>query len=177
MAAVVLYPQNCRLPRITDYSSLDCFNVSARQKKDRIGILDTRASGSIESRLKWMTTLGYTDAEGGRALDLHGMDVWVGPGNDPMLKILLNNHRPYVDETTLRPLDATKLGANSTIEAFSAKLGDTVLRHVKTYADETIQTPNRVQWIDQYTFVWSNDKSNKMGFVSSFEQNLFMMLI
>lgn len=145
--------------------SIDALNTTARDGRDRIAILDTRASGPVEKRLKWTTTIGYTDAEGGKDLDLHGIDVHVGPGDDPMLKILINNHRPYVDPVTLKPLDATKLGANSTIEVFSAKLGDTVLRHVKTWADETIATPNRVQWIGNGAFVWSNDKSSKTGLV------------
>ena len=39
------------------------------------------------------------------------------------------------------------------------------MRHVRTYADELIQTPNRVAWVNDHAFVFSNDHGAKVGFV------------
>lgn len=139
--------------------------MTARSGKDRIAILDTRGPGPIASRLKWASTIGYTGAGGGTSLDLHGLDIFVGPGDDPMLKLLLINHRPPVSPETHEIVDATTTGANSTIEVFEAKIGDPVLRHIKTYHEDTIQTPNRVAWLNRYDFVFTNDKSSKVGWV------------
>ena len=143
---------------------MDCLNVTSRSGKDRVAILDTRGTGPILSRLKWASTIGYHGADGGSFLDLHGMDIFVGPGDDPMLKLLLINHRPPVDASG-KIVDATSIGANSTIEVFEAKLGDPVLRHVKTYFDPVISTPNRVAWLNRWEFVFTNDKSTKVGWV------------
>ena len=62
-------------------------------------------------------------------------------------------------------LDAKVVGANSTIELFQTKVGSERMRHVRTYVDEAIQTPNRVAWVSDHAFVFSNDHSGKVGFV------------
>ena len=62
-------------------------------------------------------------------------------------------------------LDAKVVGANSTVELFQTKVGSETMKHVKTYADELIQTPNRVAWVNDHAFVFSNDHSAKTGFV------------
>ena len=63
-------------------------------------------------------------------------------------------------------LDPKVVGANSTVELFQTKAGSDSMRHVRTYADELIQTPNRVAWVSDHAFVFTNDHSGKVGFVS-----------
>jgi arylesterase / paraoxonase len=106
-------------------------------------------------------------------LNLHGFDVEVlepstlaDPSGKPVLELLLINHRPPLDPVTGAVLDATKVGANSTIELFETVLGETTMRHVKTWADPVIETPNNVAWVGGRNFVFTNDRSQKTGFVS-----------
>jgi hypothetical protein len=63
------------------------------------------------------------------------------------------------------PLDAAKVGANSTVELFQTTAGSDTMRHVRTYTHEIIETPNRVAWVNDHAFVFSNDHSGKTGFV------------
>jgi arylesterase/paraoxonase len=71
-----------------------------------------------------------------------------------------------MDRQTGSLLDATKLGGNSTIEVFETALGETTMRHIKTYSDPVIDTPNDVAWVSDDSFVFTNDHNSKLGFVS-----------
>ena len=132
-----------------------------------MAILDTRASGPVSNKLKWMTMTNFDGINGDGTIGIHGFDVQVGDGNPPTLHMLLVNHRPPLDPQTGAFLDATKVGANSTIELFETTLGETEIRHLKTYHHLAIQTPNNVAFVDDRSFVLSNDKSHKVGLVRS----------
>jgi len=97
-------------------------------------------------------------------MNLHGFDVRPDKHTDT-LRILLVNHRPAIDAVTGKLLDGTKAGANSTIEQFQTKVGSSTMRHVRTYAHEIIQTPNRVAWVNDHAFLFTNDHSGKVGIV------------
>jgi len=99
-------------------------------------------------------------------MNLHGLDVWEDE-NTGTLKALLINHRPPLDPITGTALDAVQVGANSTIELFETKSGSSSMHHVKTYFDSLIQTPNRVTWVSDDAFLFTNDHSAKVGIVSS----------
>ncbi|KAG0645489.1 hypothetical protein D0Z07_8533 [Hyphodiscus hymeniophilus] len=143
----------------------DKLNASGRFSNDRFAILDTRASGPISERLRWMTTSNYDGNHGDGVLVLHGFDIKAdGPSESPKLKILLNNHRPPMDPETGALLDATKLGGNSTIEIFEAVLGETTMKHIRTYSDPLIDTPNEVAWVSDDSFLFTNDHNSKVGF-------------
>jgi hypothetical protein len=146
--------------------SSDHLNASGRLSSDRIAILDTRASGPVSERLRWMTTPGFSGNHDDGALYLHGIDIKANVGNPQILRLLLVNHRPPMDSQTGSPLDATKTGANSTIEIFESVLGETTMKHMKTYFDPVIETPNDVAWVSDDSFVFTNDRSGKVGFVS-----------
>jgi arylesterase/paraoxonase len=135
--------------------------------KDRMAILDTRGSGPIASRLQWITPVGYPGTKHDNSLDLHGFDIQVGEGDDPTLKLILINHSPPVNSVTGEYLDATKLGANSTVELFESKLGATTMTYVKTYDADAIDTPNSIAWIGEGEFAFTNDRSQKVGLVSA----------
>lgn len=150
---------------------VDHLNASSRSLTDRIAVLDTRAPGALRDRIQWLTIENFSGINGDSTLNLHGLDIWVDESSSSgttTLKILLNNHRPPLDPITGAALDATKVGANSTIELFVTEPGSGSMKHVRTYADPLIQTPNRVAWVNDHAFVFSNDHSSKVGLVSFF---------
>jgi len=69
-----------------------------------------------------------------------------------------------IDPTTGEFLDAAVVGANSTMELFQTKAGSDTMRYVRTYAHDLIQTPNNVAWVNDDSFVFTNDHSSKVGF-------------
>ncbi|KAJ8064737.1 hypothetical protein OCU04_007055 [Sclerotinia nivalis] len=146
----------------------DRLNASGRGLTDKIAILDTRGNGSLESRLQWMKTENFSGNNGDGTFDLHGFDIRPDAKTDT-LRILLVNHRIPIDPTTGASLDAVSLGANSTIELFHSKIGSGSMRHVRTYADPAIQTPNQVAWVDDDAFVFTNDHSAKVGLRRHFD--------
>jgi hypothetical protein len=106
----------------------------------------------------------YKSATGGREIDVHGLDIEALENG--LLRLWMINHRPPIDESG-QPLDATKLGANSTIEAFDLRRDSSQLDHVKTFHDDAIQTPNSVSATGDGGFMFTNDHGNyKTGAVS-----------
>jgi arylesterase/paraoxonase len=152
----------------TDNCSVDHFNTSARSLTDRIAILDSRGSGPIASRLEFMTLKNFSGNNGDGTINLHGISMHESA--DGTLSILLNNHRPSIDPETGAEYDAKLMGANSTIELFRSKVGSAEMTHVKTWADETIQTPNKIIFANpaesDEEILWTNDHSGKIGIVS-----------
>lgn len=146
--------------------SLDRLNASGRGLTDRIAVLDTRGEGRLAAHIKWLTAENFPGNRGDGAFNLHGFDIRADKHTDT-LRILLINHRPPLDPRTSKPLDAAKVGANSTIELFQTQAGSDIMRHIRTYSNEVIATPNRVQWVNDHAFVFSNEHSKKTGIVSS----------
>lgn len=156
-----------RIPRSfrSDVHSVDFLNATGRGLFDHVVILDTRGPGRLEDRVKWLTAEDFPGINGDGTLNLHGFDVRADPNTD-VLRLLLINHRPPIDPVTGEALNAKVVGANSTIELFQTKVGSETMRHIRTYTDELIQTPNRVAWVNDHAFVFTNDHSAKVGFVS-----------
>jgi hypothetical protein len=142
--------------------SLDYLNASARGLTDHMAIIDTRGSGSVGSRLQWLSPENFPGINGDATLNLHGFDVRVDPSSNT-LRMLLINHRPPLDHLTNIHFDANSVGANSTIELFETKASSSTMYHVRTYVNKVIDTPNRVAWVDDYAFVFTNDHSKKTG--------------
>ena len=143
---------------------MDHLNASGRSLTDRLVVLDARGAGSVASRIQQLTPKGFSGINGDGVLNLHGIDI--REDSEQNLHILLINHRPPFDLITGQPLDATVVGANSTIELFVAAAGAQSMQHVKTYHHDSIQTPNAVAWISDEEFVFTNDHSSKVGLVS-----------
>ncbi|KAH8803297.1 hypothetical protein F5884DRAFT_805042 [Xylogone sp. PMI_703] len=150
------------------FPAIDSLNASGRSLTDKMAVLDTRGKGSIASRLKWIDMENFSGINGDGTITMHGIDVREIP-NSNKLKILLVNHRPPVDPATGEFLDSTKIGANSTLEVFEMTIGGDSMTHVKTYADEAIQMPNRAQWVDDNSFVFTNDHDRKIGLLRNLE--------
>lgn len=141
---------------------IDTLNATGRSLTDRMAVLDTRGTGPIESRLKWIEMEDFSGINGDGSITMHGLDVRPLANSDKV-RVLLVNHRPSVDPVTGEYLDSAKIGANSTIEVFEMSLHGNSMKHVKTYANEVIRTPNRAQWVDDNSFVFTNDHDNKCG--------------
>jgi arylesterase/paraoxonase len=155
--------------RTTDSGRVGFLNASGRGLTDRIAVLDTRGKGRLASRIKWLSVENFSGIKGDGTMNLHGFDIRADEESDT-LHIVLINHRPPIDPEKGQLLDAAIVGANSTIEHFQTRAGGDTMRHVRTYADPLIQTPNRVAWVTSDSFVFTNDHSGKVGFVSTLSQ-------
>ncbi|KAH8679569.1 putative serum paraoxonase/arylesterase 2 [Tricladium varicosporioides] len=142
--------------------AINHLNASGRGLTDRIAVLDTRGEGRLASRIQWLDMENFSGNNGDGRINLHGLDIRADK-HTGILRILAINHRPPINPVTGELLDATKVGANSTIEQFMTKAGSSTMRHVRTYVDEVIKTPNRVAWVNEDAFVFSNDNSAKVG--------------
>lgn len=148
--------------------AIDNLDVSKRPNTDYVAIFDTKGSGPPASRITKVKPASYTGT-----LNLHGISVYEVPAQSrelkPTLRIFLNNHRPPLDPETKTVLDATKVGANSTVELFETTLGESRMRHIRTYADEAIHTPNRPAAVGPDSFVFTNDHGRKVGAARTLE--------
>lgn len=142
---------------------MDHLNGSGRGLTDRLVVIDARGTGPLASRISSLTPEEFSGVNGDGTLNLHGLDIREDAKQN--LHILLINHRPPLDPLTGQPLDAALVGANSTIELFEATAGAKTMQHVKTYHDDSIQTPNSVAWISDEEFVFTNDHTSKVGLV------------
>lgn len=135
-------------------------NISARTQKDHISVLsldDPGKDGFYGLHTLTIPTT-YRGATGGQDIDLHGMDVEVLPDN--RLRFWLINHRPPIDVEG-RLMNATKFGANSTVEVFEMERGAKSLEFVKTIASNVIVTPNGIAATGDGGFVITNDHAAK----------------
>ncbi|KAF2639464.1 calcium-dependent phosphotriesterase [Massarina eburnea CBS 473.64] len=107
-----------------------------------------------------LETSGYTDAVGGTELDLVGFDVEVIDSST--IHFYLVNLRPPVDDE-LKYVDASKIGANSTIEIFEFRKGETSMKHLRTISSPEIISPNNIAALGGGALVFSNDHSGKVG--------------
>ncbi|KAJ5256799.1 calcium-dependent phosphotriesterase [Penicillium angulare] len=154
-----LYAACASIPVRTGWSpGGDLFNVSARDRADHISVIDIDQPGS-----EGMYGLRHLKIGSGYQgdLDLHGFDVRK-VGN--RLRFWLINHRPPVSPETGEPMNASKVGANSTIEIFDLDSTSETLEHVKTIVSDAIITPNDLA-VDEdgVGFAVTNDHTAKAG--------------
>jgi len=136
-----------------------------RSLRDRLAVLDTRAKGPLSERLKWITP---SDLKGSPPLSLQGFDIKEDSENEGLLHIVLVNHRPSIDASSGNLLDNEEVGANSTLEYFTTKVGESSMAYQKTFSHSTITTPNRVAWLNDFKFAFTNDHSSKVGLARKF---------
>lgn len=132
------------------------YNVSARSHSDHISVLNID-----EPDPDGLYGLHQLKVDYPGDLDLHGFDVKLVGDRQ---RFWLINHRPPVDPATGEPLDARKVGANSTIEIFDLDAPSNTLVHVKTIASDAIISPNNLA-IDKdgVGFLVTNDHKTKTG--------------
>ncbi|KAB8229473.1 uncharacterized protein BDW43DRAFT_322125 [Aspergillus alliaceus] len=134
---------------------------------DHITVLDVDRPGA--DGLYGVRALKFRDSEGNiQELDMHGFDARV-IDKGRRLRFWLINHRPPLNTSTGEPLlDATKIGANSTVDVYDLELPHgTELAHVKTIVSPRIISPNNLVVIDDNEdrgdFLLTNDHSTKVG--------------
>lgn len=128
-------------------------------------MLDTRGSGAIESRLKWLTLENFSGVNGDGTINLLGMSFLADKFTDT-LRILLVNDRPSVNRATGELLDSSRVGANSTIEHFQTKAGSSSLQYIRTHSHPLLVMPNSIEWVSDHSFVVTNFHGAKTGIVS-----------
>jgi hypothetical protein len=114
--------------------------------------------------MRFIKPIGYRGVTGNSDLDLLGFDVQVL--DDNTMRFYFVNQRPPVGAFN-NILDATNIGANSTIEIFETRKGEEAMRHVRTIWTDQIWTPNRVAAVgdDSGALLVTNDHSVKVGWV------------
>lgn len=120
--------------------------------------------------LRQLRPIDYVGSTGTGELSLHGFDVEVV--NDGKLRFWMINHQPPVDKENGNRtfLNAYGHGANSTVELFDVIRGEEEMQHVKTIANEAIDTPNNLAATGDGGFLVTNDHSAK-GNIPSLSSN------
>ncbi|KAF4997202.1 hypothetical protein FDECE_12155 [Fusarium decemcellulare] len=129
-------------------------NVSGRSQKDSIVALDVDKpiQGSFEPRT--LKTPGFSGTAGDGLLNLVGF-TGIDSSDSDGVELLVINNQPSVDAEGKIGDQAN--GANATIELFQTGARATELKHVKTYAETHIATPNRVAAVSRDVFYVTND--------------------
>ena len=117
------------------------------------------ASGSYPYRRLSLPNFGPVSSDGRlHVVSISGADS--SETKSGKIQLYFVNAQPSVDPVTKELLDNTKTGPNATIEMFEA-VGDspqtTELRHVRTFKDRRIATPNNVAIVGEGEFYFTND--------------------
>ncbi|EJD03198.1 calcium-dependent phosphotriesterase [Fomitiporia mediterranea MF3/22] len=126
----------------------DRLNAMGKSSSDYVAFFDPSTSRTTRLRIE-----GFKDPRG-QGLSVHGMDVVPSKENPGELIMYLVNHR-----TPLPPKDPKVDGADSVVEVFRTTPGSEVMRHVRTFEDPVITTPNDILAIgdDDKSFYFTND--------------------
>lgn len=120
---------------------------------------------------------GFAGVHGDGTFNVLGM-IGRSFANGGGAHLYLVNNRPSIDYETGELLDNTKVGANSTIEMFEWQAGSSSLKHLKTFADPEIATPNNIALAEDGGFYFTNDHgSNKVGLVSLAKSGCLLHII
>ncbi len=126
--------------------------------------IDKPKGDSYEYRI--LKTPDFSGINGDGTINLLGMTGEDRPGLP--LRLWFVNARPSVDSITGEVLDSAKIGANSTIELFEMNLDAVEMRHIRTFADPQIATPNNIAAKGDDSFYFTNDHGpHKVGLVGS----------
>jgi hypothetical protein len=112
--------------------------------------------------LRVIKPIGYAGAKGDDTLDLLGFDAEILDGDT--INFYFVNERPPIGPFN-NYMDASVLGANSTIDVFEMRRGEESMRHLRTIWSPEVITPNRVAILGQGEFLVTNDHSVKTGWV------------
>lgn len=90
-------------------------------------------------------------------MGLTGIDA----SEDGKVELLLVNNRPPVDAVTGELLKEANEGANATIEVFEIAPAATEMKHIRTFANANISTPNNIAALSSTSFYFTNDSGDK----------------
>lgn len=112
--------------------------------------------------LRAIKPVGYTGATGDESFDINGFDAQILDENT--IQFYIVNLRPPVGASR-NLIDASKIGANHTIDVFKMRRGEDQMRHVQTVWSPAVWSPNRVVAVGGGAFFVTNDHSVKVGLV------------
>ncbi|RBQ82113.1 hypothetical protein VDGD_03638 [Verticillium dahliae] len=145
------------------------YDPSGQSQRDAIVALDLGLPHLDASSVRVLRTEGYTGTAGDRLLNLVGFTGFESTeqGEETITLFAVNN-RPPIDPRTGKPnISPGQIGANSTIEVFETGAGATSMKHIRTYANDAVATPNRVAALARDLFYFTNDHGqDKVGIVS-----------
>ncbi|KAF7563919.1 hypothetical protein G7046_g182 [Stylonectria norvegica] len=138
-------------------------NISARSQRDSLVVLDIDSPVGDAFELRSLKTPDFTGTSGDKLLHLAGF-AGIEHENEGRVELLVVNFRPSVDAVTGDYLDQPLVGANATIELFETGPKAEELKHVRTYSNKYIITPNRVAALSSNLFYFTNDHGpHKIG--------------
>ncbi|KAI7764796.1 hypothetical protein LZL87_004001 [Fusarium oxysporum] len=136
-------------------------NISGRSQRDAIVALDIDKPIDNGFQFRALKTPGFKGTAGDGLVNLAGFSGV--EQEDGYIDLFLVNLRPSIDAEG-RLVDQYVHGGNATVEHFVTGLQATEMKHVRTYANQGIVTPNRVAALGDKTFYISNDHgSHKFG--------------
>lgn len=145
--------------------SIARFNVSGRGMNDHVVAMkiDSPKWNSYEYRI--LKTPDFSGINGDGTLNLLGMTGETMP-KDGAIRLWFVNARPSVDPRSGELLDSATIGGNSTIELFEMDSDAGGMKHLRTFADPQIATPNNIAANGDGSFYFTNDHGlHKVGLV------------
>ncbi|KAF4999906.1 hypothetical protein FGRMN_2144 [Fusarium graminum] len=141
--------------------SVGHLNVTGRSQRDSIVVLDIDKPVDNSFQLRTLKTPGFSGTLGDGLINVVGFTGMESPSGD--IDLMVINLQPSVGGENKKLLDQYVHGANSTIEHFTTGADATELKHVRTFADRGISTPNRVAVLDDKTS-WRHELSLLLGY-------------
>ncbi|RBR19011.1 hypothetical protein FVER53590_10110 [Fusarium verticillioides] len=129
-------------------------NVSGRSQRDAIVALDIDKPVDNGFAFRSLKTPGFEGTAGDRLINLAGFSGVEQDNGD--IDLFFVNLRPSIDADG-KLVDQYFHGGNATIEHFATGPQATEMKHVRTYANHGIATPNRVAAMNDKSFYISND--------------------
>nr|RBR02280.1 hypothetical protein FVER53263_10110 [Fusarium verticillioides] len=129
-------------------------NVSGRSQRDAIVALDIDKPVDNGFAFRTLKTPDFEGTAGDRLINLAGFSGVEQDNGD--IDLFLVNLRPSIDADG-KLVDQYFHGGNATIEHFATGPQATEMKHVRTYANHGIATPNRVAAMNDKSFYISND--------------------
>lgn len=101
-----------------------------------------------------LDTPDFSGVNGDGKMNLVGL---TGVDRERSVELYLVNNRPSLNVTTGVIADQTKIGANSTIEHFRIRLDAQEVKHLRTFFEPAITTPNNIATRGDGSFYITND--------------------
>lgn len=140
------------------------FNLSGISMTDAVIAMDIDKPNGDSFEYRVLTTPGFKGTRGEGAIHLVGM---TGIDSTERIELFLVNAKPSINPVNGGFLPQHLSGSNSTIEHFVTGPAATAMKHIRTYGNDRIATPNNVAAAGKDTFYITNDHGpHRTGLVS-----------
>ena len=136
-------------------------NASGRSLNDKVIAMNIDHPRGLSYDYRILKTPSFSGVNGDGTLGLVSITGQII--NNDTLRLWLVNTRPSIDPSGAL-LDNAKIGGNSTIELFEMDPTASSMKHIKTFADPQIATPNNIAPMPDGSFYFTNDHGlHKVG--------------